>query len=113
MLRFFRHIPSESRLQCVALAKIWINRIAGLTQIFHCPFRDYLSVEMMNPITTPCAVRYNIYRARYFSRVHIAYLKPTLKLRSARRHTVLLLHAKFYPYSVPTGQSSSVKSLNP
>jgi hypothetical protein len=56
MLRFFRHILSESRLQCVALAKFWINRISGLTRIFQCPVRDNIWVEPRICSMISCAV---------------------------------------------------------
>ena len=73
MLGFFRHIPSESRLQCVALAKFWINRISGLTRIFPCPIREYILVEFMKPTPAARAVGYDICRATHLILNHIAY----------------------------------------
>ena len=59
MLKFFRTIPYESR----------INRIFGFTRIFlgtinACPVRDNIWVETMESPKTHRAVRYGIYRNR-------------------------------------------------
>jgi hypothetical protein len=66
-----------------------------------CPVRDFKWVEMMNAPLGIRAVRYDICRAIDSDLNHIAYL----------RQAVLFLHAMFYPYSVPPGHMSSLKSV--
>jgi hypothetical protein len=104
MLKFFRTIPSEPR----------INRTFGFTRIFPRPVRDEIWVEKTHHPLSHRAVRYGIYRNLLQGSLpttnHIAY-QPAVG--HGLRHAIVCSASLFYPYHVPPGQGSSVKSFNP
>ncbi len=75
-----------------------------------CPVRDNRWVEMKKRPCPQRAVRYGIRRRINLAKEYIAY-QPVGG--HGLRHAVLYMFSVFYPYSVPTGQVSSVKSLHP
>jgi len=89
----------------VQRSEILINRInndfPGLFKIR--PDRDSIWVDTMDSSNTHRAVRHGICRNPDMTINHMAYL----------RHAGLWAFSFFYRYVVPTGQTSSAKSLNP